>query len=154
CTTSWWPFPPGTRTVQLDEEWSFVGKKEKHRDPLDERDWSRGDQWGHVAFDPDSRLVLEVVVGKRLETAAEALLEGPKRRLGGRRRELVARDGYKAHEGALLGAFGEEVTPPRTGKPGRPAGPRVEPPEGMCYGRLTKHTKGGRVERVEAEVVF
>src|SRR5262249_48794073 len=38
--------------------------------------------------------------------------------------------------------------------PGRPAGPRVEPPPGMCYGRVVKHKKKGRVERVEAEVVF
>jgi IS1 family transposase len=140
--------------VQLDEKWSFVGKKEKHCDPDDEADWFCGDQWDHVAFDPDSRLVLEVVVGKRLETTAEMLLEGLKGRLGGRPPELVTSDGYKVYEEALLGAFGQEVTPPRTGKPGRPAGPRVKPPPGMCYGRLTKHKKGGRLERVEAEVVF
>jgi IS1 family transposase len=140
--------------VQLDEKWSFVGKKQKHCDPDDERDWSCGDQWDHVAFDPDSRLVLEVVVGKRLETTAEMLLEGLSKRLGGQPPELVTSDGYKAYEEALLGLFGREVTPPRTGKPGRPAGPRVEPPPGMCYGRVVKHKRKGRVERVEAEVVF
>src|SRR5262249_24890830 len=52
------------------------------------------------------------------------------------------------------GLFGREVTPPRTGKPGRPAGPRVEAPAGMCYARLTKHKRKGRLEHVEAEVVF
>ena len=140
--------------MQLDEKWSFVGKKEKHCDPDDEADWFRGDQWDHVAFDPDSRLVLEVVVGKRLGTTAEMLLEGLKRRLGGRAPELVTSDGDAAYEGALLGIFGEEKTPERTGKPGRPAGPRVEPPEGTCYGRVVKHKKKGRLERVEAEVVF
>jgi hypothetical protein len=45
------------------------------------------------------------------------------------------------------------VTPPRTGQPGLPAGPRLEAPVGMCYGRLTKHKRKGRLERVEAEVV-
>jgi IS1 family transposase len=140
--------------VQLDEKWSFVGCKQKHCDPDDERDWSRGDQWDHVAYDPDSRLVLEVVVGKRLDTAAEALLDGLKGRLGGEPPELVTSDGYAAYEEALLGAFGQEVTPPRTGKPGRPAGPRLEAPAGMCYGRVTKHKKKGRLERVETEVVF
>jgi IS1 family transposase len=140
--------------VQLDEKWSFVGKKEKHCGPDDEADWYRGDQWDHVAFDPDSRLVLEVVVGKRLDATAEMLLEGLKGRLGGRPPELVTSDGYAAYEGALLGIFGQEVTPPRTGKPGRPAGPRVEPPPGMCYGRVVKHKRGGRLERVEAEVAF
>ena len=140
--------------MQLDEKWSFVGKKEKHCDPDDEADWSKGDQWDHVAFDPDSRLVLQVVVGKRLDTVVEALLEGLKGRLGGSPPELVTSDGYQVYEEALLGAFGEEVTPPRTGRPGRPAGPRVEPPGGMCYGRVVKHKKKGRVERVAAEVVF
>ena len=140
--------------MQLDEKWSFVGKKERHCDPDDEADWFRGDQWGHVAFDPDSRLALQVVVGKRLETTAEMLLEGLKARLGGRPPEVVTSDGYAAYEGALLGLFGQEVTPPRTGQPGRPAGPRVEPPPGMCYGRVVKHKKKGRLERVEAEVVF
>jgi IS1 family transposase len=140
--------------VQLDEKWSFVGKKQKHCDPDDERDWFRGDQWDHVAFDPDSRLVLEVVVGKRLDTTAEMLLEGLEGRLGGVAPELVTSDGYAAYEEALLRTFGREVTPPRTGKPGRPAGPRVEAPAGTCYGRVTKHEKKGRLERVEAEVVF
>jgi len=138
----------------LDEKWSFVDKKQKHCDPDDARDWFRGDQWDHVAFDPDSRLVLEVVVGKRLDTTVEVLLEGLKGRLGGRPPELVTSDGYTVYEGALLGIFGHQVTPPRTGQPGRPAGPRVEPPVGMCYGRLTKHKKKGRLEGVESEVVF
>jgi IS1 family transposase len=140
--------------VQLDEKWSFVGRKQKHCDPDDEGDWFRGDQWDHVAFDPQSRLVLEVVVGKRLDTTVDMLLEGLKGRLGGKPPELVASDGYAAYAESLLGIFGQEVTPPRTGQPGRPAGPRVEPPEGMCYGRLTKHKKKGRVEGVEEEVVF
>lgn len=73
--TSWWAFPPSTTKVQLDEKWSFVGKKEKHCDPQDEADWFQGDQWDHVALDPDSRLVLSVVVGKRLTENAVLLLE-------------------------------------------------------------------------------
>jgi len=68
-----WPFPPSTEEVQLDEKWSFVGKKQKQCDPNKEEDWFCGDQWDHVAFDPDSRLVLEVLVGKRLDTNAEEL---------------------------------------------------------------------------------
>jgi IS1 family transposase len=149
-----WPFPPNTRNVQLDEKWSFVGKKEKHCDPTKEEDWFCGDQWDHVALDPDSRLVLEVVVGKRLETNTEMLLEGVKNRLGERPPELVTSDGYAVYEEALLGCYGEEVTPPPTGKPGRPAGPRVEPPQGMTYGRVKKQKEKGRVVAVQTEVVF
>src|SRR4029453_2010196 len=107
-TTSGWLFPPAARKVQLDEKWSFVGKKQRHCDPDDERDWYRGDQGDHVAYDPDSRLVLEVVVGKRLDTTAEMLLEGLKGRLGGAAPELVTSDGYAAYEEAPLGIFGQE----------------------------------------------
>ena len=77
-----WLFPPTTHKVQLDEKWSFVGKKQKQCDQEDEADLFYGDQWDHVAFDPDSRLVLEVVVGKRIETNKELLLQGVQKRLG------------------------------------------------------------------------
>src|SRR5215469_8144311 len=66
-TTSWWLFPPQTREVQFDEKWSFVTKKEKHTDPDDPAAPEQGDQWDHVAFDPEHRLVVSVVVGKRTE---------------------------------------------------------------------------------------
>jgi IS1 family transposase len=149
-----WPFPPNTHEVQLDEKWSFVGKKQKNGDPDSEEDWFCGDQWDHVAFDPDSRLVLEVLVGKRLETNAEELLQGVNKRLGGRPPHVISSDGYPAYEEAILGAFGQEVTPPPTGKPGRPAGPRLEAPQGMCYGRVKKHKSKGRVVGVETEIVL
>jgi len=140
--------------VQLDAKWSFVGKKEKHCDPDDDADWCRGDQWDHVALDPDHRLVLEVVVGKRLADNAVFLLEGVRGRLGGRAPELVSSDEYPAYPEALLDVFGVEHVPPRTGKPGRPAGPRVAPPEGMAYGTVHKDRKKGRVVKVETRAVF
>jgi len=140
--------------VQLDEKWPFVAKKERHCDPADEADWLRGDVWDHVALDPDSRLVLEVVVGKRLLDNAVLLLEGVRGRLGGRVPELVSSDEYAAYPEALLQVFGVEQAPPRTGKPGRPAGPRVVPPEGMCYGAVHKAREKGRVVKVEARTAF
>ena len=59
--TSWWFFPPHTREGQFDEKWAFVGKKEKHCDPQDPQDAYQGDNWDHVAYDPEHRLVLAVV---------------------------------------------------------------------------------------------
>jgi IS1 family transposase len=149
-----WLFPPNTSKVQFDELWSFVGKKQKNCEPNKEEDLFCGDQWDHVAFDPDSRLVLEVVVGKRIDTNVEMVVESVKERLGGEVPQLVTTDGYQAYEEALLGSFGAEVVPPRTGKPGRPAGPRTEPPVGMCYGRVQKQKEKGRVVGVQTEVVF
>jgi hypothetical protein len=105
-------------------------------------------------LDPDHRLVLEVVVGKRLAANAASLLEGVRGRLGGRVPELVASDEYAAYPEALLQVFGGEQVPPRTGKPGRPAGPRVVPPEGMAYGTVHKTRENGRVVKVETRTVF
>jgi hypothetical protein len=153
-TTNSWLFPPQTTKVQLDEKWSFVAKKEKHCDPDDEADWFKGDQWDHVALDPDHRLVLEVVVGKRLGDNAVSLLEGVRDRLGGRVPELVTSDEYAAYREALLAVFGREEVPPRTGKPGRPCGPQVVPPEGMAYGTVHKTRERGRVVKVEERAIF
>jgi hypothetical protein len=107
-----------------------------------------------VALDPDTRLVLEAVVGKRTQENAVLLLEGVKRRLGGRAPELVTSDEFPAYPAALLAVFGETVVPPRTGRPGRPAGPRVVPSAGMRYATVHKTRRDGRVVRVESRAVF
>jgi len=140
--------------VQLDEKWSFVGKKQRRCDPADKADWFRGDQWDHVALDADSRLVLEVVVGPRTAECAELLLEGVRRRLGGRAPQLLCSDEHAAYPEAVLAVFGELRVPPRTGRPGRPAGPRVVPPEGACYATVHKTREGNRVSAVEERVIF
>jgi hypothetical protein len=97
---------------------------------------------------------LEVVVGKRLADNAVSLLEGVRDRLGGRVPELVTSDEYAAYHEALLAVFGQEELPPRTGKPGRPAGPQVVPPEGMAYGTVHKTRERGRVVKVEERAIF
>jgi hypothetical protein len=140
--------------VQLDEKWSFVAKKQKHTDPDREADWLKGDQWDQVALDPDSRLVLEVAVGPRTADSAVLLVEGVRDRLGGRVPELVVSDEYPVYAEVLLSVFGEQEVPPRTGRPGRPAGPRVVPPAGLCYATVHKVREQGRVTAVEARVAF
>jgi IS1 family transposase len=128
-----------------------VARKERKRDP---DDLFSGDQWDHVALDPASRLVLTVVVGRRIPENAELLLEDAKRRLGGQCPGRITTDEYPAYAAAILGVFGAVVRPPRTGRPGRPAGPRVVPPAGLCYATVHKVREGGRVVRVEPRAVF
>jgi len=115
-----WAFPPSTEKLQVDEAWSFVGKKQKNCDPSnDGGDATQGDQWDHVALDPDSRLVLSVQVGKHLGEVAEALLQDVKGRLGRRTPQLITSDEWNAYDDVIQKVFGEVVVPPRTGKPGR-----------------------------------
>ena len=138
----------------MDEKGSFIGKKEKHCDPADPADDLRGDGGDPVALDPASRLVREVVVGPRTTDRAEMLLQRVRDRLGGQAPARITRDAWSAYPEAIRTVFGAVVVPPRTGRPGRPAGPRVEPPAGMCYATVHKEREKNRVVSVEARVVF
>jgi len=113
----------------------------------------KGDQWDFVALDPDSRLVLSVFVGKRLQDNAGVLLEDVKARLAGVP-ELITSDEWPGYPEVIKEVFGVEVTPPRTGKPGRPAGPRKETPEGLNYATVHKRREKGRVVEVLTNVVM
>ena len=64
-TTNSGLLPPNTREAQLDEEWSMVYKKQANCDPNDPADMHRGDDWDHIAHDPEHRLVVSVVPGAR-----------------------------------------------------------------------------------------
>ncbi|MCP4400852.1 MAG: hypothetical protein GY801_26570, partial [bacterium] len=50
---------------QLDEMWSFVGKKEKNLDPVEKLQRSLGDAWIWIAFDAINKIVLAYIIGKR-----------------------------------------------------------------------------------------
>jgi len=151
CTTSWSPLPPRTREVQFDEEWAFVAKKEAHCDPADAR---KGDHWDHAASDPDHRPVVCVVPGKRAAENTGALVRDFHRRTSGRLMHLITTDEYAPYRGAILEAYGETVTPPRSGRRGRPRGPYKVPPAGLTYAAVHKTRIKGRVAKVEQRVIF
>jgi hypothetical protein len=104
CTRNWWHFPPQTREVQFDEKWAFVGKKEKPCDPEDPADAQQGDNGDHVALDPEHRLVVSVVPGKRTAAKVEKLVQDFKHRTAGRAMNLRTSDEYPAYKSALLDA--------------------------------------------------
>jgi len=153
-TTSWSPFPPRTTEVQFDEKWSFVAKKEEHCDPSDPADDHRGDYWDHLAYDPEHRLVVAVVPGGRDIEGTEALVGEFRRRTGGRTMRLMTSDAYAAYETAILETYGEMVTPPRTGRPGRLKGAHKTPPAGLVYATVEKVRKKGRVVEILTHIVF
>ena len=153
-TTSWWHFPPQTREVQFDEKWSFVAKKEKNCDPDDRADDFKGDTWDHVVIDAESRLILSVVPGERTAENVVAVVADFKRRTGGRLMNLITTDGYPAYEAAILEAYGETITPPRTGKRGRPKAPYKVAPAGLTYAVVEKTRAKGRVVSIATRVVF
>ena len=144
-------FPPNTREAQFDEKWAFVAKKEKNCDPSDPADDRKGDTWDHVAIDAESRLVISVIPGERTAENVAAVVADFKRRTGGRLMDLITTDGYPAYEEAILDAYGETVTPPRTGKRGRPKAPYKVAPQGLTYAVVEKTREKGRVVRSPLE---
>ncbi len=67
---------------------------------------------------------------------------------------LMTSDAYPAYESAILHAYGEEVTPPRTGRPGRPRAAYKVPPAGLAYATVEKVREKGRVVEILTRVVF
>jgi len=153
-TTNSWLFPPKTREVQFDEKWSFVGKKEKHCDADDADDARQGDNWDHVAFDAEHRLVLCVVPGKRTEDKVHQLVRDFKTRTGGRLMNLLTSDEYPAYKTAIFEAYAVEREQPRTGRRGRPKKATKVLPKGLKYATVHKERENGRVVKVTTRVVF
>ena len=140
--------------MQVDEKWACVGKKEKPCDPEEPADAKQGDTGDQVALDPEHRLVVSVVPGKRRAENVEKVVQDFKARTGGRPMNLITSDEYPAYKAAILNAYGTEVVPPHTGKPGRPKVPyKVAPPE-LQYATVHKTREKGRVVKVDFRVVF
>ena len=72
----------------------------------------------------------------------------------GRLMGLITTDGYPAYETAILDAYGETVTPPRTGKRGVPGPPYKVAPPGLTYAVVEKTREKGRVVKIATRVVF
>jgi IS1 family transposase len=152
--TSWWPFPPKTKEVQFDEKWAFVGKKEKRCSSDQPNDSRQGDNWDHVAYDPEHRLVISVVPGKRTAENVDKLVQDFKKRTSSRLMNLITSDEYTAYKKAILKAYGRKVTPPATGKRGRPKGSGLVPAKGLKYATVHKTRRKGRVIRIDLRVIF
>lgn len=153
-TTSSWLFPPQTQEIQLDEKWSFVQKKEAHCDPNDPADRYCGDNWDHTAVDPESRLLLSLVPGKRTAEHCDKLVEDVKQRTGGRTDMLVTSDEHAPYKTAIEKSYAVEVPQPKRLGPGRPRKPKRVMPHALCYGTVRKTRKNGAVVEVIRTVLF
>ncbi len=94
------------KTIQIDEIWGFVGKKQRNTKRRD-RSQGRGDVWTFVALDADTKLVPAHAVGKRDSYTANTFLEDLARRL--KHKVQVSTDSLAAYPDAIERGFGSAV---------------------------------------------
>ena len=92
--------------IQVDEIWSFVGKKQARLQPGDDR-LHLGDQWTFVAIDPETKLVPSYRIGKRTRENAVAFMADLSDRLANR--VQLSSDGLNTYVDAVERAFGADV---------------------------------------------
>jgi IS1 family transposase len=107
-----------------------------------------------VALDPESRLVVSVVLGLRNEETTQRLVEDFHRRTEGRLMNLMTSDENPAYAEAILETYGEPVQPRRKGKRGRHPAPTKKPPKGLTYATVHKTRENNRVVAVDRRVIY
>ena len=92
--------------LQLDEIWSFVGKKARNVKG-DDADKGLGDVWTWTAIDADTKIIPSWFVGDRTARSANVFVADLRKRLV--ERVQITTDGHKAYLGAIDREFGEDV---------------------------------------------
>jgi len=131
-----------------------VHKKEKNCDENNPADARRGDNWDHVALDPEHKLVLAVVNGKRTIRNTKLLVRLTAKRLKNKPPRLITSDEYKPYKTAILESFGKKKVAKRTGKRGRPKKARYQVPKDLVYATVHKTRVKGRVKKIAYRTVF
>jgi len=138
---------------QLDEMWSFIGKKEKNLDPVEKLQKILGDAWIWIAFDATNKITLAYNIGKRTLPYAISLIKDVKR-ITKRMPDLFSSDQLDQYAKALLQVYGTIVYPNRKPGPGRPPNPRITPLKDLNYVQVVKQYEKYRVVKVGRKVVF
>lgn len=131
-----------------------MGKKEAHCDVDNPLDRLCGDDWDHTAVDPESRLLLALVPGKRTAENCQKVIAAVKERTGGRTDLLLTSDEHAPYKTAIASAYAREVPQPKRPGPGRPPKPKRVMPNDLCYATVHKTRKRGRVVQVARVLVF
>lgn len=129
-------------------------KKEKRCDRSSSADNGKGSQWDHDILDAETKLLVSLEIGTRDARNAKAVWEDFASRTDRVLPELITTDEYAPYRGAILNVYGNRVEYPRTGLPGRPRGPRVEPLKDLVYAMVHKTREKGAVVDVSIRRVF
>jgi IS1 family transposase/transposase-like protein len=126
-------------SMQMDERWGYAGTK---KEPF----------WEATAIDPQSRLLVSFVVGRRDESLIGELMESAKRRLRYPRDLVLMTDGHRSYENLFPMVFGEPYRVARKGERGRFPKARQRINRSLAHLQLLKARQGGRVVEVRSRV--
>ena len=143
------------RDLELDEQWSFAGRKKAAFADSSER----GEAWWHKSMARGSRLLVEQFVSPRTPEAAEMLVNQSFDRLAPGCLPRVSSDGYDAYTQPLTEQVrAVKVYPLRwalmKGRAGRPPKPKTIPDPALVYGQVEKTREGRKVVKVEKKLVL
>jgi IS1 family transposase len=133
-------------------------KKDKNCDPDDPADAEQGSYWDHVIIDPESKLIVSLVVGRRNADTVVQVFTDFYDRTGGYLPELITTDEYAVYRTVILDTYGvwrEEMA--LTEKEERELAEVLDEyafPEEVAYATVHKERVGGRVVAVTKRVVF
>ncbi len=95
------------KVIQVDEIWTFVGKKQRRLTEAEAVNRSIGDQYVFVSLDADTKLIPNYTIGKRdLRTTFEFIFDLQERLT---ERVQLTTDGFKPYWGAIEQAFGSDI---------------------------------------------
>jgi len=133
---------------------SIIYKKQKNVTITDD-ELAVGDHWDCNCIDPESKLLISLVPGKR--TAAnidEAVRDAAFRLASDCPVPAIFTDGESAYHNAILDVFGTRYPAPRSSNLGRPRAPIIRVPQDLVYAQVVKHRSGNRVKAVEIRPIF
>jgi transposase-like protein/IS1 family transposase len=138
--------------VEIDEIWSFVGRKRGWAGPTGPADSrptaDQGERWGCVSQDRASRFVIAWASGPREETLAQTVVTTRQRTKGQVGIPYVS-DGWAPYAGAIKETY-RDAEPSRV----NPNWKILKPTEEIALTQAIKHRKGRRLQRVEVRAVF
>ncbi|HKA56699.1 MAG TPA: hypothetical protein VKJ47_23890 [Candidatus Binatia bacterium] len=142
--------------VQLDELYAVLSAVKDGQMSEEEaiRRLSRSPQWVWTAIDPQSKVLLAILVGPRTPAMAQRVVHQVREVLAPGCIPLFVTDGFKAYMSALLSHFGSWVQPARRQAQGPAPKPRWRPLPELLYAQVIKTTRRRRLVRVSHRVVF
>jgi len=142
------------KVLQFDEKWAFIYKKQKNVMITDD-ELAVGDHWDCNCIDPQSKLLISLVPGKRTaENISETVMDAAFRLASDCPIPAIFTDGEDAYTDAILSAFGNRYPAPRNSNKGRPPLPIMRAPQELVYAQVVKHRSGNRVAAVEIRPIF